>query len=108
MREIVVKKNFTFKVPGHYAPNYPMGHVRRERGTGYSTLPVQQTGHHTLPPQNSSGSPQIGMVHPVPQLNQQQSTLSVQAQSTSPVVNVGDNMPRTFIRVFYFYIHIER
>lgn len=28
------------QVPSHYAPNYPMGHPRRERGPGYSSLPV--------------------------------------------------------------------
>lgn len=28
------------QVPSHYAPNYPMGHPRRERGPGYSALPM--------------------------------------------------------------------
>lgn len=28
------------QVPSHYAPNYPMGHPRRERGPGYSALPI--------------------------------------------------------------------
>ena len=46
------------QVPSHYAPNYPMGHVRRstgssnaERGPGYSALPMppsqQVAQHHT-------------------------------------------------------------
>ncbi|XP_046614085.1 abl interactor 2 isoform X2 [Neodiprion virginianus] len=64
------------QVPSHYAPNYPLGHPRRERGPGYSTLPLhahttphpshglQHTAHtatltqHTLPPQ-------VGTVHPL-------------------------------------------
>lgn len=33
------------QVPSHYAPNYPMGHPRRERGPGYSTLPM--AGHNS-------------------------------------------------------------
>uniref|UniRef100_A0A8D9BS77 Abl interactor 2 n=2 Tax=Cacopsylla melanoneura TaxID=428564 RepID=A0A8D9BS77_9HEMI len=36
------------QVPSHYAPNYPIGHPKRERGPGYGTLP------------------QVGMVHPLP------------------------------------------
>nr|XP_018905295.1 PREDICTED: abl interactor 2 isoform X2 [Bemisia tabaci] len=47
------------QVPSHYAPNYPIGHPRRERGPGYSTLP-HASSHH---------APQIGMVHPQPQQN---------------------------------------
>lgn len=56
------------QVPSHYAPNYPIGHVRRsggsisgsERGPGYSALPMppsQVAMHH---------QPQIGTVHPMP------------------------------------------
>ncbi|XP_018321323.1 abl interactor 2 [Agrilus planipennis] len=47
------------QVPSHYAPNYPIGHARRERGPGYSTLPVNTNSHQGAP------SPQIGMVHPM-------------------------------------------
>ncbi|XP_011303969.1 abl interactor 2 [Fopius arisanus] len=64
------------QVPSHYAPNYPLGHPRRERGPGYSTLPLHAhtTQHNTLP-HNSHNShnnnaqhtspPQIGTVHPL-------------------------------------------
>ncbi|XKL60765.1 hypothetical protein PGB90_007822 [Kerria lacca] len=74
------------QVPSHYAPNYPMGHVRRERGAGYSTLPMPQSGHHTLPHPNSSGSPQIGMVHPIPQHTQ-----STPPMPISSVVSANSN-----------------
>ncbi|XP_014245955.1 abl interactor 2 isoform X2 [Cimex lectularius] len=37
------------KVPSHYAPNYPMGHARRQGG-GYSTLPLASNpAHHSQP-----------------------------------------------------------
>ncbi|XP_026481898.1 abl interactor 2 isoform X2 [Ctenocephalides felis] len=46
------------QVPSHYAPNYPMGHPRRERGPGYSTLPM--AGQHN----SNLILPQVpGMVH---------------------------------------------
>ncbi|KAF7267756.1 tyrosine kinase Abl isoform X2 [Rhynchophorus ferrugineus] len=46
------------QVPSHYAPNYPMGHPRRERGPGYSALPIANIQQ-----------PQVGMVHPMTQQN---------------------------------------
>ncbi|CAH1100435.1 unnamed protein product [Psylliodes chrysocephalus] len=49
------------QVPSHYAPNYPIGHPRRERGPGYGTLPM--TGAH-------QPGPQVGMVHPMTQQQQ--------------------------------------
>lgn len=60
------------QVPSHYAPNYPIGHPRRQssqnsdRGPGYSSLPMppsQQVAVHlnTNPPQ---------MVQPMPQPSQ--------------------------------------
>lgn len=36
------------QVPSHYAPNYPLGHPRREKAPGYSTLPLHA-------PHNSAG-----------------------------------------------------
>lgn len=48
------------QVPSHYAPNYPMGHPRRERGPGYSTLPLASSGQ-----QQMSSPPQVGMVMPM-------------------------------------------
>lgn len=39
------------QVPSHYAPNYPMGHPRRERGPGYSTLPLASSQQVAPPPQ---------------------------------------------------------
>lgn len=87
-----------YQVPSHYAPNYPMGHVRRERGAGYSTLPMPQSGHHTLPHPNSSGSPQIGMVHPIPQHTQ-----STPPMPISSVVSANSNdlnMPRMIFSIY--------
>lgn len=80
------------QVPSHYAPNYPMGHVRRERGAGYSTLPMPQSGHHTLPHQ-SSGSPQIGMVHPIPQHTQSTPPMSTSPAASSMINSNDINMP---------------
>lgn len=54
------------KVPSHYAPNYPMGHPRRDRGPGYSTLPAHSvgiSGSHTLP--HPHHAPPQAMVHPM-------------------------------------------
>lgn len=47
------------QVPSHYAPNYPVGHPRRqtsasERGPGYSAVPMppsQQIATHVHPSQ---------------------------------------------------------
>lgn len=77
-----------------------MGHVRRERGAGYSTLPMPQSGHHTLPHQSSSGSPQIGMVHPIPQHPQSTPPMSTSPAAAS-MANASDiNMPRKYPRHF--------
>ncbi len=62
------------KVPSNYAPNYPLGHSRRERNsTGYGTLPMphastSSNAHHSQynAPQIMQQAPQIGMVHPLP------------------------------------------
>ncbi|XP_042865994.1 abl interactor 2-like isoform X4 [Penaeus japonicus] len=56
------------QVPSNYAPNYPIGHPRRnERSSGYSTLPHQSAAH--VAPMNHNGGvappPQVGMVHPM-------------------------------------------
>lgn len=67
------------QVPSHYAPNYPLGHPRRDRGPGYSTLPLNV---HTTQHGNNSGStinnvapsPQIGTVHPIQNQGQNLST----------------------------------
>ena len=78
------------QVPSHYAPNYPMGHPKRqnsggstgppttianmssgERGPGYSALPMppsQVIMQHIAPP------PQIGMVYPMPPVTTHGST----------------------------------
>ncbi|XP_012251803.1 abl interactor 2 isoform X1 [Athalia rosae] len=64
------------QVPSHYAPNYPLGHPRRERGPGYSTLPLHAhtTQHPSHGLQHTSQSatlaqhtlpPQVGTVHPL-------------------------------------------
>ncbi|KAF7987683.1 hypothetical protein HCN44_003546 [Aphidius gifuensis] len=66
------------QVPSHYAPNYPLGHPRRERAPGYSTLPLhahttQQVAGHTSnhnahnnsASQHTSSTLQIGTVHPL-------------------------------------------
>lgn len=51
------------QVPSHYAPNYPLGHPRRDRGPGYSTLPMGIGTSHTLPHAHHQ-LPQA-MVHPM-------------------------------------------
>ncbi|KAG7153475.1 Abl interactor 1-like [Homarus americanus] len=55
------------QVPSNYAPNYPIGHPRRnDRSSGYSTLPHQSAAHVT--PINGGSPappPQVGMVHPM-------------------------------------------
>lgn len=69
------------QVPSHYAPNFPVGHPRRtsgggggggggERGPGYSALPMP------MPPSQIAmhHPPQIGMVHPLQNTIQHQST----------------------------------
>lgn len=63
------------QVPSHYAPNYPLGHPRRERGPGYSTLPLHaHAGHqqhnanhnvHATTVNQHTSPPQIGTVHPL-------------------------------------------
>ncbi|XP_069935950.1 abl interactor 2 isoform X4 [Cherax quadricarinatus] len=57
-------------VPSNYAPNYPIGHPRRnDRSSGYSTLPHQSAAHVAPITHNGSGSPapppQVGTVHPM-------------------------------------------
>lgn len=57
------------QVPSNYAPNYPIGHPRRnDRSSGYSTLP-HQSAAHVAPLNHNGGSPapppQVGMVHPM-------------------------------------------
>lgn len=54
------------QVPSNYAPNYPLGHPRaqesrRERGSGYGSLPMMPSQMGVMPP----APPQIGMVHPI-------------------------------------------
>ncbi|XP_076064338.1 abl interactor 2-like isoform X4 [Oratosquilla oratoria] len=74
------------QVPSNYAPNYPIGHPRRnDRSSGYSTLPHPSAAHVAHPGHNgpaapvggssggsssssgggSSSGPQVGMVHPM-------------------------------------------
>lgn len=62
------------QVPSHYAPNYPLGHPRRDR-PGYSTLPLHahntsHTSHNTnhnahANTINQHTMPQVGTVHPL-------------------------------------------
>lgn len=62
------------QVPSNYAPNYPIGHPRRnDRSGGYSTLPH--------PPAAAPPPPQVGMVHPIPQ---QQPPQAPQGSYTPP------------------------
>lgn len=74
------------QVPSHYAPNYPIGHPRRQnsntsdRGPGYSSLPMppsQQIAMHLNPTQQ--------MVHPL----QQQQHLQYDDRNSM-------NMPRKY------------
>ncbi|XP_058798691.1 abl interactor 2 isoform X2 [Phymastichus coffea] len=72
------------QVPSHYAPNYPLGHPRRDRGPGYSTLPVHVHNTQHLNHLNSSNAyntstPQIGTVHPI------------QSHGTSSIRSVDSN-----------------
>ncbi|KAG8034047.1 hypothetical protein G9C98_008528, partial [Cotesia typhae] len=62
------------QVPSHYAPNYPLGHPRRERGPGYSTLPLHAhtttMAHNNQVLNNSvnsvlSASPQVAPPSPM-------------------------------------------
>ncbi|KAL7639067.1 UNVERIFIED_CONTAM: hypothetical protein RMT77_010601 [Armadillidium vulgare] len=60
------------QVPSNYAPNYPIGHPRRnERGGGYSTLPHPSAASRSnsqtdmMPQHNNPPGPQVGMVHPM-------------------------------------------
>lgn len=61
------------QVPSNYAPNYPLGHSRRERNSnqsGYGTLPMSHGENPRLSqsPYNAPApnGPQVGMVHPLP------------------------------------------
>ncbi|XP_044764738.1 abl interactor 2-like [Coccinella septempunctata] len=65
------------QVPSHYAPNYPMGHPRRERGPGYSTLPLTSS-------QQVASPPQVGMVMP---MNMQQQNMHPQTPPPPPPVS---------------------
>ncbi|XP_064095811.1 abl interactor 2-like isoform X2 [Macrobrachium nipponense] len=57
------------QVPSNYAPNYPIGHPRRnDRSSGYSTLPHPSAAHVATANHNGGGQPpppQVGMVHPM-------------------------------------------
>lgn len=54
------------QVPSHYAPNYPMGHPRRQTSAndrpGYSALPIPPSQQIAT----QLNAPQIGMVSPMP------------------------------------------
>lgn len=54
------------QVPSHYAPNYPMGHPRRQSSAndrpGYSALPIPPSQQIAT----QLNAPQIGMVSPMP------------------------------------------
>ncbi|KAG5899413.1 hypothetical protein JTB14_033606 [Gonioctena quinquepunctata] len=65
------------QVPSHYAPNYPIGHPRRERGPGYGTLPLANV---------HQSSPQVGMVHP---MSQQQQVVQPQTPPPPPPPSSG-------------------
>ncbi|KAK4290998.1 hypothetical protein Pmani_036145 [Petrolisthes manimaculis] len=66
------------QVPSNYAPNYPIGHPRRnDRSSGYSTLPHPPSAGAPPPPQ-------VGMVHPLPQQQQQQQPQVPQGSYTPP------------------------
>ncbi|BES95103.1 Abl-interactor HHR [Nesidiocoris tenuis] len=61
------------QVPSHYAPNYPMGHGRRQ-GAGYSTLPLASNPAHLTqqpntppppPPSNTVATASYNMDHHV-------------------------------------------
>ena len=90
------------QVPSHYAPNYPLGHPRRERGPGYSTLPLHintiqhnsvNAGMHHL-----TSQPQVGTVHPVQShMSQSNNSNNVLSINTMPLNNTYNqdhiNMP---------------
>lgn len=72
------------QVPSNYAANYPQGHPRAQpttdyrRGSassvGYSTLPINQPQQQANQMSNTNlmqQQPQIGMVHPISQINSQ-------------------------------------
>lgn len=78
------------QVPSHYAPNFPIGHARRqvpERGPGYSALPMppsqQVAQHHT---------PQIQLVHPMPM-----------PAPPPPTFEERASMPRKFLDLKFQY-----
>lgn len=54
------------QVPSHYAPNYPVGHPRRQLSgnerPGYSAMPIPQSQQIAT----QLNAPQIGMVSPMP------------------------------------------
>lgn len=76
------------QVPSHYAPNYPMGHVRRtnsERGPGYSALPMppsQQVAQHHV--QQPSQHQQQQQQH----IQQQQQHQQVQVNTCCIIITV--------------------
>ncbi|KAJ8687178.1 hypothetical protein QAD02_022972 [Eretmocerus hayati] len=78
------------QVPSHYAPNYPLGHPRRERGPGYSTLPLQShTSQHSINNNtntlgHTTSPPQVGTVHPL-QNNFQGQSASNQTINSPPI-----------------------
>ncbi|CAB0045327.1 unnamed protein product [Trichogramma brassicae] len=78
------------QVPSHYAPNYPLGHPRRERGPGYSTLPLQHTTQHNnnanATMHHISTQPQVGTVHPV-QSHPQTNSVNVHSINAMPINN---------------------
>ncbi|XP_050431881.1 abl interactor 2 [Adelges cooleyi] len=67
------------QVPSHYAPNYPIGHTKREKGPGYNSLPM----HHTSSSSNIQPAPIVGMVHPMQQ-SEQSSSLNSMPPPPSP------------------------
>lgn len=84
------------QVPSHYAPNYPIGHPRRQnsqtsdRGPGYSSLPMppsQQVAMHLNPNQQ--------MIHPIMQQPQQMQQVGTFEDRSSM------NMPRKFRKYIF-------
>ncbi|XP_050520850.1 abl interactor 2-like [Daktulosphaira vitifoliae] len=66
------------QVPSHYAPNYPIGHSKREKGPGYNSLPMHHTSSNNIQP-----APIVGMVHPMQQ-SEQPSSLNSMPPPPSP------------------------